>query len=223
MTAPATPTSSIPVRALGAVTGAVLAGALSALVTGIGLVGAVSAPASIALIIGPDGIFSPTSGAPGAWVLLPAAAALAGFALGPSAVAAVRWTGTAMGFLTYVIGILLGPIVLLQPITGDWGAGAVDLDAGGLGGLLGGLMILMPIGAVILAPLLAAAVVMGTVWARLVREAAPLAGIAVPASGGTRSMPVLLLVIVGVLIAGGWVVLTTFLDILAEADPNSFD
>jgi hypothetical protein len=219
----ATRSSTLPARALGAVLGATLAAGLSALITAIGLAGSVTAPASIALILGPDGIFSPTTGAPGAWALLPAAAAIAGFALGPSAVDAVRWSGTTMGFLTYLVGVPLGATLLLGPILDSSGVGFEELGVGGLAGMAGGFVILLILGAVVLAPLLALAMAMGALWARLVRATAPLAHIASDAAASSRSLPILLLVIVGVLIAGGWLVLTTFLDILAEADPNSFD
>ena len=172
---------------------------------------------AFALAVGPDGIFSPTRGAPFVWLVPPLAAGVAGVVLAPRAAARRPLAGVTMGYLTYALGIAVGPVfVLFLPSLGSAtaGMGAVGaLDAAI--GLLIGIGVLWLAGAVVLAPLLAVCVLAGVAWAGAVR-AVVRRPIPVAEAQGSPRLAAVLVVVAGVL-AFLWVLLTTFLQILVDS------
>lgn len=128
------------------------------------------------------------------WAVPPIAAGLAGALVAPWAAGRARWAGMAMGYVSYLLGIGLGPLfVLVLPSIGApqaVGSGAVSvLDS--LLSIVFGVGVLWFIGAVILAPLLSACVVAGIAWAAGVRRVVAGPGTATPPgldpSAGARS------------------------------------
>lgn len=212
-------------RVLGGLLGAGLGIAGMALLYALGTAAGFAAHPAFALVIGPDGIFSPTNGAPFVWVVPPLAAGLAGALLARRAARRARWAGVTMGYLTYALGIAIGPIfVLFLPSIGaEGGAGAVGILDAGLS-LLIGIGVLWLIGAVALAPLLVVCAAAGVAWAAGLRALLP--PIEEPIAPGTPGVApepgrgilsgVALIVIAGVL-GFLWALLTTFLQILVDS------
>ena len=85
----------------------------------------------LALIVGEDGVFSPSTGVPLAWAVPPLAAAVIGALTGPAAARGVRWSGWWMGYLTYGLGIVIGALVLVLLPTGVIGS-STDVQVGPL-------------------------------------------------------------------------------------------
>ena len=206
-------------RAVGAALGAALGLVGIALLAGVGAAGGVVTSPALALLIGPDGIFSLTAGAPFVWVVPPLAAVLAGALLGPRAARRLPLAGLTMGYVTYAIGILVGPIFVLflpslgTPGVGLGGVGVVDAALG----LVFGLGVLWLIGAVALAPALALCALAGVVWAAGVRRLVPIPPGARPVDPGRPPLLAAALVVLAGVLGLLWVVLTIFLQILVDA------
>lgn len=211
-------------RLLGGLLGAGLGIAGMALLYALGTAAGFAAHPAFALAIGPDGIFSPTGGAPFVWLVPPLAAGLAGLLLAGRAARRAAWAGVTMGYLTYGLGIAMGPVfVLFLPSLGAEGGGAVGILDAGLS-LLIGIGVLWLIGAVALAPLLVVCAGAGVAWAAALRALVPagaggggaeIPGLAGEPRGGLLS-GVALIVIAGVL-GFLWALLTTFLQILVDS------
>ena len=203
-------TGHLPARLVGAALGAV-AGLVA--IGGLYLIARVSGWSEwvgLALLVGEDGVFSPTSGAPLAWAVPPLAAAVVGAVTAPAAARGVRWSGWWMGFLTYFLGILLGAIVLVLIPTsaletsGDFQVSPVTYVVG--------LLTLAFVGSIIAAPMLVLCVAAGIGWAAIVRRVAP-------AGDGTDpgARPIIVLGVVAAILAVLWLMVTTFLDILVQS------
>ena len=200
----------LPARLLGALIGAVAGILAIAALYAIARVTGWGDWVGLALLVGEDGVFSLTSGAPLAWAVPPLAAAVVGAATAPAAARGVRWSGWWMGYLTYFLAILLGALVLVLVPTGvvgssaDWSVSPINLAVG--------MLTLAFVGAVIAAPLLILCVAAGVGWAALVRRLAPIDGGADP---GSR--PIIVLGAVAGVLAVLWVMVTTLLDILVAS------
>lgn len=212
-----------PVRLVGVGLGVAVGIAVLVLVLGAGLVFGLASGATFALLVGPDGILSPDRGAPYVWVVPPIAAAVAGGLVAPWAVRRRRWAGMTMGYVTYLIAILIGPLFVL--ILPGLGAGpTVGLSAASpLDSLLGvvfGVGLLWFIGAVILAPVLVVFVLGGVAWAIGVRRVVGASPGNAPS--GRDDDPAIDAALVAMVVVAGvlgvlWVVLTTVLQILVGA------
>ncbi len=123
--------------------------------------------AILELVAGPDGILSLTGGAPFIWLAPLLAAAIAGWTLAPRAVARRAWAGWLLGWLAYVIGILVGTLIVLVLTAGD------DVSLVGGFDLAGAYVGLVFLGSIVLAPLLLVCVVGGVLWAAVLRTAVP--------------------------------------------------
>ena len=168
---------------------------------------------AFALVVGEDGVFSPTTGAPLAWVVPPLAAAVAGGITGPTAARHVAWAGTWMGFVTYAIGVVVGAVVLVVPMLGG-GTGFSAPEPGSMSvvTIVVGVVTLIFIGTIVFAPVLLLCVAAGAGWAAVVRR---VVGAPVPTDPGSR--PILALAAIGGVLALLWLALTTFLDILVQS------
>jgi hypothetical protein len=201
---PATPLTGMPGRLLGAVVGAVLGLATFAAIIALGrLTGFAETPA-LAMVAGEEGILSPTGGAPLAWLVPPLAAALAGTLDGPAAARGVRWVGTWMGFVTYLVGVAIGAVLLVGVLASE-----TSTTSSSPLGLLTGIPILLLAGAVVLAPLLLVCIALGIAWAAVLRR---VAGGPPVASGDAR--PVLLVAVVGVVLAALWLIWSFIISVL---------
>ncbi len=203
-------TSRFGARAVGAVVGAVVGLAAIGILFVVARLLGVADSTAFALMVGEDGVFSPTSGAPLAWAVPPLAAAIVGAGTGPTAARGVEWSGAWMGFLTYLLGIVIGAILLVLVPT----VALTETEGVPVGpmNLVFGALVLAVVGAIIATPLLLLCVGGGVVWAAVVRRVAPADGGATP---GSR--PALLIVIVGVVLGVLWVMLTTFLEVLVTS------
>lgn len=200
-------------RLVGAVVGAVAGLAAIAVLFVLSRLLGVADSTAFALLVGEDGVFSPTAGAPLAWLVPPIAAALVGAGTGPTAARGAEWSGAWMGFLTYLLGIVIGAVLLVLVPTGALTT-AEGVSVGPIN-LLFGALVLAVVGGIIATPLLPLCVAGGVVWATVVRRVAPAAGDATP---GSR--PALLIVIVGLVLGVLWVLLTTFLEVLVTSQSS---
>jgi hypothetical protein len=166
----------------------------------------------LALVVGEDGVFSPTTGVPLAWAVPSLAAAIVGAATAPAAARGVRWSGWWMGFLTYGLGILIGALLLVLVPTG-----VIDGSTGWPGGpldLVVGMLTLTFVGTIIVAPLLVLCVLAGIGWAAVVHRVSP-----APGGIDPGSRPIVVLGVVAAILAVLWLLVSTFLDILVAAQP----
>ncbi|MGK2849951.1 MAG: hypothetical protein ACSLFN_03460 [Candidatus Limnocylindrales bacterium] len=211
-------------RLIGFGLGALVGAATTGILLVAGLVSGVFAGASFALLIGPDGIFAPDRGAPFALAAPPIAAAVAGAIVAPWAARRPRWAGMTMGFVTYLVGIVSGPLfVLVLPNLGvapTVGSSEVSIFDSLLS-LVFGVGILWFVGAVLLAPLLAACVVAGIAWAALLRRVVdgPVSAASSPTAADTPLIdgPLVAMVVVAGVLGVLWLLLTAFLQLLANA------
>ena len=201
---PATPATGGRARLVGALLGAVAGLVVFAVVILVGRVTGLAETPALAMVAGEDGILSPTGGAPLAWLVPPLAAALAGAIDGPAAARGVRWTGTWMGFVTYLIGVVVGAVLLVGVLASD----TADVSSSPLQ-LLTGLPILMLAGAVVLAPVLLACVAMGIGWAAVVRRVA-----GTPGATTDAARPVLIVAIVGAVLGALWLIWSFIISVL---------
>jgi hypothetical protein len=201
---PATPTTGRPARLIGAAVGAVLGLATFALVILVGRLTGLAETPALAMVAGEEGILSPTGGAPLAWLVPPLAAAVAGALDGPAASRGVRWVGTWMGFVTYVVGVAIGAVLLVGVLASE----TTTASSSPLG-LLTGIPILLLAGAVVLAPLLLVCIALGIGWAAVLRRVA-----GGGAGGSDDARPVLLVAIVGAVLAALWLIWSFIISIL---------
>jgi hypothetical protein len=115
-------------------------------------------------------------GPPFVWAVAPLAGALAGWLVAPRALAGDRWSGSAMGVVTYAVAVVIGPFAVFGPsvmTVGGRDPSAIDQVAElVVASIMFGLL-----GAVVLLPLLVACIASGALWAVLFRRL-------VEASGG---------------------------------------
>ena len=201
---PATPATGRPARLIGAVLGAVVGLVVFGAVILLGRLTGLAETPALAMVAGEDGILSPTGGAPLAWLVPPLAAAVAGAIDGPAAARGVRWTGTWMGFVTYLIGVVVGAVLLVGVLASD----TAEVSSSPLQ-LLTGVPILILAGAVILAPVLLACIAMGIAWAAVVRRVA-----GSPSTPIDAARPVLIVAIVGAILAVLWLVWSFIISVL---------
>jgi hypothetical protein len=207
-----TPIAS-PSRVLGAALGAAIGLAAMVLLSVVARVTGLHESIPLAFAVGESGVFSPTEGFLPAWFVPPIATGLAGGLLARSAVARVRWAGSAMGFVTYLLAILLGATVLVAAVVGGAMSGPavtsiVDIAIGWI--------VFVVIGAVVMTPLLAVCVVAGIAWAALLRRIAPDPGPAFDDAPGWW-LPLMAVVAIGLGVL--WFLWATFLQILVESQP----
>ncbi len=116
----------------------------------------------IGIVFGPDGL---SSGDPLVtalvWAVGPVGAAIAGFVFAAPAVRFVDGSGLWMGALTYVVAIVLAPVVLVPSALGD-GLGMVVRN-------LGVIPFTWIFAGVALGPLLLVCLVAGPIWATVLR------------------------------------------------------
>jgi hypothetical protein len=197
-------------RLVGALVGA-LAGLLAiAALYAIARVTGLGEWVGLALLVGEDGVFSLSTGAPFAWAVPPLAAAVVGAATAPGAARGVRWSGWWMGFLTYGLGILIGAILLVLVPTGVMSASS-EFPMNPINLVVGGLVLAF-VGTIIAAPVLALCVAAGIAWAAIVRRVAP-----VDAGVDPGSRPIIVLGVIAAILAVLWLMVTTFLDILVQS------
>lgn len=211
------------VRLIGLLLGALVGAAVTALLLLVGVASGIAAGGSLDLLVGPDGLFAPERGARYVWVVPPIAASGAGAIVAPWAARRTRWAGAAMGFMTYLIGIGIGPLFVL--VLPDLGApptvGSVAVSAfDGLLSVLFGVGVLWFIGAVILAPLLLACVVGGIAWAAALRGVVGDPGAPAPPPAAPRPLvdaPLIVMVVVASVLGLLWLLLVAVLQVLADA------
>jgi hypothetical protein len=179
------------IRWLGAVAGAFLGVVAAAAVYVALLTPPLAGLGLVESLLGPDGLFTLIGG----WSLLvwgtgPVSAALAGGWLAPRAIAGDRWSGIGMGFGTYGIGVVIGPLLVLGPATVMAGPGPMPVSPMELAStwVTSG-MVLTAVGAVLLYPLLIVAALFGMGWARLTRSLAEASHLGI-AAGPPRPLPV---------------------------------
>lgn len=212
-------------RLIGLGLGVVVGAATTVALLVAGLASGIAAGASIAPLFGPDGIFAPDRGARFVWAVPPLAAGLAGAILAPRAARRPRWAGTTMGFVTYLIGIVIGPLFVLvlpglgaAPTVGSSAASILDTVLS----LVFGVGVVWVVGGVALAPMLAAFVLAGIAWAAVLRHLVDGPSTVGPPSSRSDASPLIdgpliaMVVIAGVL-GVLWLLLTTFLQLLSGA------
>jgi hypothetical protein len=202
-----------PIRATGAALGAALGLAAMLLLWVVAGVKGLSESVPLGFAVGESGIFSPTEGFLPAWIVPPRATGLAGARLARSAVDRTRWAGAAMGFVAYLLAVVIGATVLvvavvLGAMTGPVVANVVDIAIGWI--------VFGVIGAVVMAPLLALCVSTGVVWAAVLRRIVPATADSVDDAPGWW-LPLMAVVAVGLGIL--WFLWATFLQILVESQP----
>ena len=166
-------------RTFGAIVGAGLAFVMMA-----GLYAATAIPAldsvlMVRTIFDPGGPVS-AGGPPFVWGVAPLAGALAGWLVAPRALAGDRWSGSAMGVVTYAVAVVIGPSAVFGPSVATLG-GRDPSAIEQLAEFVVGSMMLALLGAVVLLPLLVVCIAGGALWAVLFRRL-------VEASGGLGVM-----------------------------------
>jgi hypothetical protein len=194
-------------RVLGAILGAGLAfGTMAALYA------AASDPTLESLLrvreIFEPGMFGQVGDPQFAWAVAPLSGAVAAWHVAPRALAGDRWSGSAMGVLTYFVAILVGPIIVLLPgalaTVGNEGIEAIEgltfID------VMSVVPMIIVFGSVVLLPLAVICAAGGAVWAALLRAI-------VAASGGleetlpSRPFDARPVVVLFALLAVGWFLL----------------
>lgn len=221
---PPLPASARPrrVRLIGLALGVLVGTATTVVLLVAGLASGIASGASIAPLFGPDGLFAPDRGARFVWAVPPIAAGLAGAIVAPWAMRRPRWAGMTMGFVTYLVGIGIGPLfVLVLPSLGappTVGSSAMSVFDSLLS-VVFGVGVLWFIGAVILAPLLVACVLAGIAWAAGLRRVAAGAGTVAPSRVDAPLVdgPLLAMVVVASVLGLLWLLLVTVVQLLAGA------
>jgi hypothetical protein len=199
-------------RSLGAIVGAGIGAVAMAAVYLATLVPAVAAVGIVEILVGPEGLLT-ISGAGMLlfWATGPIAAAVTGWMMAPRALAGDRWSGVAMGFATYFLAVLIGPFLVLGPMA----LTMAPIDGGGAADL-GSLLAMgtwVPVGAVLLFPLLGPCVVGGVAWAAAVRRVVATSGgvgLALPSRPQPMAWMVATAIVLGVLWFGATMVLIGF-------------
>lgn len=167
---------------------------------------------ALALIVGDGGVFSPTEGFLPVWVVPPLASGLAGWLLTRSAVEGTRWAGSAMGFVAYLIAVLLGATIVVAAVAGGAMSGPV---IGSIVDLVIGWLVFAVAGSVVVAPLLAVCVAAGIGWAILVRRLTSGSAAAGTDPSPGWWLPLMIVVAIGLGIL--WLLWITFLQILVDS------
>ena len=203
-----------PIRAAGAALGAVLGLAAMVLLLVVARLTGLDESIPLAFAVGESGIFSPTEGFLPAWIVPAIATGLAGALLSRSATTRTRWAGSAMGFVAYLLAIVIGATVLVGAVVG----GAMDGPAvTNVVDIAIGWVVFVAIGAVVMTPLLAVCVGTGIAWAAIVRRLAPATGYDGVGDAPGWWLPLMLVVAVGLGIL--WFLWATVLQILIETQP----
>lgn len=154
-------------RTFGAVVGAGLASVVMAGLYAVTAIPALDSVLLVRTIFDPGGLES-AGGPPIVWAVAPVAGALAGWLVAPRALAGDRWSGSAMGILTYAVAVLIGPLAVFGANSANGGGG----DPGPIMqfvGLVAGSLFFAVIGAVVLLPLSVVCIGGGTLWAVVFR------------------------------------------------------
>ena len=158
------------VRSMGATLGALLGMSAMVVLYVAAAIPAVEAVLRVHYILGPDGMTSSGAVRILAWAVAPVAAAAAGWIAAQRAFVGRRLAGAWMGYLTYGLAMVIAPLVVFGPdIIGPdpYDGGRQPLET------LSTLVTMVPVAtifaSVVLAPLLLACVVAGTVWAAALR------------------------------------------------------
>jgi hypothetical protein len=142
----------------------------------------------IGVVFGPDGI---ARGDPVAatlvWAVGPVAAAIAGFIFSASAVRLVDGSGLWMGALSYVVAIVIAPVVLVPDAVRD-GVGPFVRN-------LGVVPFVWMLAGVALGPLLLVCLVAGPIWATILRLTTGGSGRGDASSGSLPVWPVIALTV----------------------------
>jgi hypothetical protein len=211
-------------RSMGATLGAVLGLAAMGALYVASAIPAVESVIHIRAILDPDAFLGIGALLP-PWAVAPIAAGLGGFICAPRTMAGRRWSGVAMGYVTYVIGILIAPLAVFGPpwIGSDpsfgYEPGLVDT----LGNLVFGLPALSVIAGIVLAPLLLVCSAAGIAWAFGLR-AILVAGGATVAAGEPerRAVDGQILFWIAVLLGIGWL-MVGFPMLTLMGDPGLID
>ena len=223
-TTPPLPASVRPprLRLIGLALGVLVGTATTVVLLVAALASGIASGASIAPLFGRDGLFAPDRGARFVWAVPPIAAGLAGAVVAPWAMRGPRWAGMTMGFVTYLVGIGIGPLfVLVLPSLGA--PPAVGSDAlsvfDSLLSVVFGVGVLWFIGAVILAPLLVACALGGIAWAAGLRRVVAGSGTVAPPRIDAPLVdgPLLAMVVVASVLGLLWLLLVSVLQLLAGA------
>lgn len=211
---------------IGLVLGALVGGIATAALLLVGLASGIASGGSLDLLVGPEGIFSTDRGARFVWLVPPIAAGGAGAIVAPWAGRRVRWAGTAMGFLTYLIGIGIGPVfVLFLPSLGATPTVGTDTVSvfDSLLSVIFGVGVLWFIGAVILAPLLVACVLGGIGWAAALRRVIDGSDATAASPTAARPLvdgPLIVMVVIASVLGLLWLLLVAVLQVLTAAQPD---
>jgi len=199
-------------RSLGAIVGAAVGAVAMAAVYLATLVPAVAAIGMVEILVGPDGLLSMSASAMLLfWATGPIAAALTGWVMAPRALAGDRWSGVAMGFATYFVAVLIGPFLVIGPMM----LAVAPIDGGeaaGFGSLVA-MSTWVPVGAILLFPLLGPCVVGGVAWATALRRVVATSGgvgISLPSRPQPMAWMIATAIVLGVLWFGATMVLIGF-------------
>jgi hypothetical protein len=164
-------------RTFGAIVGAGLAFVVMAGLYAATAILALDSVLLVRTIFDPGGPVS-AGGPPFVWGVAPVAGAIAGWLVAPRALAGDRWSGSAMGIVTYAVAVVIGPSAVFGPSVATLG-GRDPSAIEQLAEFVVGSMMLALLGAVVLLPLLIVCIAGGALWAVLFRRL-------VEASGGLR-------------------------------------
>ncbi len=187
-------------QTLAAIVGAGLAFATMAGVYAASAIPALDAVQFIRSIFEPDP-FGSIGGVALAWAIAPISGAIAAGLVAPRALAGDRWAGSAMGVLTYIVAVIIGPLLVLGPMTSEMGVGPRDLVA--VANMVAGMAMFTLIGSVVLLPLLVVCVAGGTVWVVVFRALISASG-GLPAPPPARPFEAQTYIILFAIVAVGW-------------------
>lgn len=222
---PPRPTSAPRARVglIGLVLGALVGGIATAGLLFVGLASGIASGGSLDMLVGREGILSAERGVRIVWLVPPIAGGMAGAIVAPWAMRRTRWAGMAMGFLTYLIGIGIGPLFVLvlpglgaPPTVGTESVSVFD----SLLSVIFGIGVLWFIGAVILAPILVACVLGGIGWAAALRRVIEGSDVTAPAPTSARPLvdgPLIGMVVIASVLGLLWLLLVAVLQVLTAA------
>lgn len=191
----------VPPRVAGGALGAILATVAIAIAVRVdALLVANSQDSVIAVVFGPNGIGGGEPlGTLLVWAVGPVAAFTGGWFFAAPAIGGAAGSGLWMGAATYVLAIVIAPIVFLP------GAAAEGIDA--LRNLGAVPFLWLGAGAA-LGPLLGVCLLAGPVWAGILRRTI---GGAVPHGASTRSLPIWPVIALAVLTFAAWAIVMSVL------------
>jgi hypothetical protein len=205
---------------MGAVVGAVL-GTLAMAAVYLALrIPAVESSGLTTFFIGPGGFLSLEGDSPWAWTAAPLAAGFAGWLRADRALAGDHLAGTLMGYLTYFVGVAIGPAVVFAPFLIRDLAGAPVTEAMRIEDLVGSYAMLLILGSFILLPLLVACAAGGIAWAAALRRVVRVSG-GLPQPLIPRRPDIRWLVVATIVLGIGWFLFASF--ILSFSGVGEFD